>query len=176
MGVDVVFFEPLLLKRQNAGDLVHAPAQLAETPGAPGPQLGGDIVQDGDAEAMGGFSDVEIQSGRVDKHNDIGAIGAKILLDTAKEAEIESDLADGVPEHGAAVNEVFEQFAAGRGHVGATQALTGQVGYFTAQEPDDGGGVAVATGLGSAEEYGASGFSNHGTMGAVWVGFVKVGP
>ena len=153
--VHAALAEPLLLEGKQAEDVVGQAAELSDAPGRPGPDLGGDEMDDAAAPGFGQSADGEVGRGRV--HGDVERrpVAVHPGLDPLVDASVLADLLKAGHAHDGVVAGAFDDGRAGGLHSGPAPGEDGQVGASAPELGDDGRGVVVARGLKRGEEHGA---------------------
>ncbi len=136
-GVDVSVAEIFFLEGEYAAEGVDGGGDFFDAPGSGGPDLGGDVIADGDSFGFGDGGDAEVDSGGVDRDDDVGFEGAEFAADFAEEFPPVAHLEDGTEEHGGTGDGVGEEPAPRGGHAIAADADEVGVGETSAERGDE---------------------------------------
>ena len=121
-GFHASAFEPVLLEGQQTTELVTAFAELADTPAAPGPKLGGHIKEGLQTGFFGGFCHVKVEGGRITDDNQIEVACSYEVVYPPDELIVVSDLAEGFINHRGPAACTLQQLTAGLHHFRAADA------------------------------------------------------
>ena len=126
---------------------------LLRPPAGPGPELGRDEPDDGDAAALGPFREGEIEAGVVDQDEGVGPFVAEDAIGLVREGdelvEVHQDPAE--PHH-SQLHERIEELRARLFHPGAAEADEFGIRQASPEGLDEVGTVEVAAGLAGGEE------------------------
>ena len=152
LGGDVALLEEALFEGEEAEDHVGHAAELVDAPAAPGPDLGGDEVDDFDAAGFGEFADGEVGGGGVD--GDMGGDGVFVepVGDAGVDSLVFADFGETGHAHDGVVAGAFDDGGAGAFHFGAAPGEDIEGGVSAAEFGDDTCGVVVTAGLEGREE------------------------
>ena len=129
--------EPLFFKREEAEDFVGEAAEFADAPGAPGPHLRGDHVDDFGATGAGELADGEVGGGGVDRDVDGDAVILEPLVDAAVDLAVLDDFLEAGDAHDGVVAGALDDGGAGAFHFGAAPGVDGEVGVAALEFGDD---------------------------------------
>ena len=135
-------------KREDGDEAVHVAAQKIGPPLAPGPELGADVVDHGDAKAPGNARHAEMKVRGVDDHDDVRPGSLQLFLDRAKKlhdsGQLGQDLGESHDGQGFGFKPGFDPFLA---HGRSGHAQNPSVGTLLAQGPGQKLAVQVAGGF-----------------------------
>lgn len=152
-AVDPAFMEVLLFEGEDAAEGVDGLADFFDAPGSGGPDLGGDVIADGEVLGFGDAGDAEVDGGGIDRDDDMRLLGGEFSADFAEEFPPEAALGEkGAHEHGGALDGVGEEPAAGGGHFLAADADEARIGVKAFEGVDECGAQRVAGVFGGSEE------------------------
>ncbi len=141
------------LEGEDDHHAVDALLDPAEAAALPGPELGADEPEDGDAEASAVFGEAEVDVGEVDEDSYGGALGADGVDEAAVLAVDVGGVADDFGDaHVGDVLGADDAGEAGGGHLLAAEAEEGGLGEAVGEFCDDLGAVVVAAGFSGGEE------------------------
>ena len=75
------------LEGQDTDEAVHMAAQEIDAAFAPGPELGTDVIDHGDVQALGDLGHAEMKVGGVDEHHDVRTKRGQTLPDGAQQSK-----------------------------------------------------------------------------------------
>ncbi len=105
------------LERQDDERPIGSPLQLPDSPRAPRPELGDDVVEHGDGERFCGAGDLEVQSGVIDQNDDVGPLALEPCARLAHEGEERASAAENLDQsHHGERREIHGLVLAGGAH------------------------------------------------------------
>ena len=143
----------LFLEREDDEHPGHGVTDVVDPAAPPGPELRGDVIDDGDSAAMERPRQAEVEVRVVDQHRRVGRVPLGLLdhspEDRAQVAEVGDDFEQ--PDDGE-VADVREQGSALGLQPVAAQAEHIEAGHALAQMADELGAVEIARGFAARDE------------------------